>query len=79
MKMVKISQGGITTQIPISDLDFYKKAGYEVVDPKTGKKPLDEMKLDELKAEAKERGLSGYSTLSKEDLLELLSPPPDTE
>jgi hypothetical protein len=73
MKMIKVSQGGITTEIPVSDLDFYKKAGYSVVEEKPIAKPeIEDMTLAELKAEAKELGLSGYSTLSKDELLSLL-------
>lgn len=34
--------------------------------------PLEEMSLAELKALAKERGLTGYSALKKEDLLQIL-------
>lgn len=34
--------------------------------------PLEEMGLAELKALAKERGLTGYSALKKEDLIQIL-------
>jgi hypothetical protein len=57
-------------------LDFYKKAGYSIVENKPvepAEKPaLVDMTLEQLKAEAKERGLEGTSRLNKEDLLALL-------
>lgn len=31
MKMIKINKGGITMIVPEADVDFYKRAGYEVV------------------------------------------------
>ena len=41
-------------------------------DPDKTKKNLDEMTVEELKAIAKEKGLSGVSALAKKDLLEIL-------
>ena len=38
----------------------------------TTKKALDDMNVSELKDLAKERGLEGYSSLSKEELLSIL-------
>lgn len=35
-------------------------------------KPLEEMTVDQLRALAKERGIGGYYSLAKQDLLELL-------
>ena len=35
-------------------------------------KPLGEMTVDQLRALAKEKGIGGYSSLAKQDLLELL-------
>ncbi len=40
MKMVKINKGGITMSVPEADVDFYKRAGYKVVEPeKPGPEP----------------------------------------
>ena len=35
-------------------------------------KPLEEMTVDQLRALAKEKGIGGYYSLAKQDLLELL-------
>ena len=59
----------------------YMKDGFKQVEEVTKavssdldnvEKNLDEMTVEELKALAKERGLSGVSALAKKDLLEIL-------
>ena len=44
----------------------------EAVLSETVEKNLDEMTVDELKTLAKEKGLTGVSSLAKKDLLEIL-------
>lgn len=44
----------------------------EAVSSETVEKNLDEMTVDELKTLAKEKGLTGVSSLAKKDLLEIL-------
>lgn len=56
------------------------KEGYAVVEAKAlpekgdpeAKKPIDSMNVTELKALAKKKGLEGYSSLSRDELAEVL-------
>ena len=52
----------------------FKLLGAEriVNEGKTEKNSLEDMSLQELKDEAKKRGLAGYSALKKEDLIQIL-------
>lgn len=45
---------------------------HEQEDKKDGKSSLSEMTTKELKALAKERGIEGYSSMSKDELLGVL-------
>ena len=51
---------------------FEPLEGVTKVAPSDSEKNLDEMTVEELKAIAKEKGLSGVSALAKKDLLEIL-------
>ena len=51
---------------------FVRVGGAVKVDGVDSNVPLEELSLAELKALAKERGLTGYSALKKEDLLQIL-------
>lgn len=57
-------------------LDGYVKidspGGQEEPAGKGADKPLEEMTVDQLRILAKEKGIGGYSSLAKQDLLELL-------
>lgn len=37
--MIKMQNCGITIEVPEADVNFYKQAGYLVVDEKAGKNP----------------------------------------
>lgn len=47
-------------------------AGPEEPAGESSEKPLEEMTVDQLRALAKEKGIGGYYSLAKQDLLELL-------
>jgi hypothetical protein len=74
MRLIK--KGVVVETIRPTEILNYKRKGY--VEVKEGDKPpeeskaLKDMTLVELKEEAKARGLSGYSTLAKDELLALL-------
>ncbi len=71
----RIAESGPLVQRLLSD-------GYERIDSpeapggqETGTgpdRPLTEMTVDQLRALAREKGIGGYSSLAKQDLLELL-------
>lgn len=73
-----LEKDGITIEaFHPADILRYKRAGFAEVVPENEPDEeqagdLDEMNVQELKAEAKARGLSGYSTMSKDDLIALL-------
>ena len=74
-KNVEREADGVTAQKLMND-------GFEPVDavpPKTASEPakevvknIEEMKVEELKTLAKERGLTGVSALAKQDLIDIL-------
>ena len=84
--MIQLEKPGVVVTVSKQDAEFYKRAGFvEVKDAKESKeapeetKALKDMTLAELKEEAKARGLSGYSALAKDDLLDLLMVGQDEE
>jgi len=77
--MIKLEKPGVVVTVSEQDADLYKRAGFKEVKEEVEEKEvleevkaLSEMTLAELKDEAKTRGLSGYSSLAKDDLLALL-------
>lgn len=76
--MIKLEKPGVVVTVSEQDADLYKRAGFKQVKEAVEEevleevKALSEMTLAELKDEAKTRGLSGYSSLAKDDLLALL-------
>jgi len=77
--MIKLTSNGVTISVTPQDIDWYLNAGYQRVEPEEDLEPTHEetslsaMTLAELRGEAKGRGLSGYSNLSKDDLFALLT------
>ena len=74
MRLSKL--GVIVETIRPTEILNYKRKGYVEVkngdDAPDESKALKDMTLAELKEEAKARGLSGYSALAKDELLDLL-------
>lgn len=70
----RIAESELQAQRLMSDgyVKIDSPAGQE--EPAGGRpdKPLEEMTVDQLRALAKERGIGGYYSLAKQDLLELL-------
>lgn len=82
MRMIK---GNVEREVDASKYEEFIKEGYKSVDVSgdsakeslegnstEDSKNIDGMNLAELRAVAKERGLSGYSSLSKEELASIL-------
>lgn len=71
--MVKMRRLNIEREVPEDQVQRFKSDGFHVIDGKPdvpeGKISLEGLKLEELKALAKEKGLQNYSSCNKEELL----------
>lgn len=71
--MVKMRRLNIEREVPEEQVHRFKSEGFYVVggkpDDPPGKTSLEGLKLEELKALAKEKGLQNYSSCNKEELL----------
>lgn len=86
MAEVRVIRGNIERVIDDSLLDSFKNQGYKTINEYLGKNEekntesvsalnvdLKDLTADKLKEMAKERGLTGYSSLTKEELIAVLS------
>ncbi|OUC52571.1 hypothetical protein B7939_01215 [Eggerthia catenaformis] len=86
MSDIRVIRGNVERVIDDSLLDSFKEQGYKTVDEYLGKNEekdtesvsalnvdLKDLTADKLKEMAKERGLTGYSSLTKEELIAVLS------
>ena len=76
MKTVKL--GNVERVIEANMLSKFIAMGYEEIDSKQVEqddkdKPLEELKANELKAYAKELGITGYSSLNAKELLKVIN------
>lgn len=77
--MTRLINNGVTISVTPNEIDWYLNAGYVRVEPaeketqSDEKVSLSDMTIAELRSEAKARGLSGYSNMSKDDLYDLLT------
>lgn len=79
---MRVIRENVEREVDVSKCELLLKDGYKLVETSGDSKKessevkapgdLDSMGLAELRAVAKEKGLSGYSSLSKEELLGVL-------
>lgn len=71
---VVIEKNGVRTEIPESEVSFFLRMGYEKVEdlPVESEEIDEDMTVAELKQQAKDLGLTGYSGMNKAELIALL-------
>ena len=83
MATIRVIRKNVERVIDDSLLDSFKEQRYETIDEYLGKNEeqdpvalnvdLKDLTADKLKDMAKEKGLTGYSSLTKEELIAVLS------
>lgn len=83
--MARLIRGNVEKEVPDNQLEYYLKQGFTKISVKTEtvqedvreevekvEKSLETMTVPELKEQAKEKGVEGYNSLTKPELIAVL-------
>lgn len=80
--MARLIRGNVEKEVPDNQLEYYLKQGFAKISVKTEtvhedvreevEKSLETMTVPELKEQAKEKGVEGYNSLTKPELIAVL-------